>query len=56
MTDALKIIAENTARASGGYHLTKRYYDSINDEKPKPERSAQEIIDDVIRKAGLEVV
>lgn len=43
MTDALKILAENTAKYSGGSYMKIRYYDLI---QPKPEenRAPEEII------------
>lgn len=43
MTDALKILAENTAKYSGGSYMKSRYYDLIH---PKPEetRTPEEII------------
>lgn len=43
VTDALKLIAENTAKFSGGGYLKTRYYDVIN---PQPEetRTPEEII------------
>ena len=43
MTDALKILAENTAKYSGGSYMKIRYYDLI---QPKPEenRTPEEII------------
>lgn len=56
LTDALKLIADNTAKFVGGKSLTKRYFDMINDEKPKPEKSPEQIIDEVTKNAGLEVI
>lgn len=56
LTDSLKIIAENTAKFVGGKSLTKRYFDMTNDEKPKPEKSAEQIIEEVTKNAGLEVI
>ena len=43
MTDALKILAENTATYSSGRYMKIRYYDFI---QPKPEenRTPEEII------------
>ena len=43
MTDVLKILAENTAKYSGGSYMKIRYYDLI---RPKPEenRAPEEII------------
>lgn len=55
ITDALKIIAENTAKFAGGSHLTKRYVEMIGIIKPEPKKTAEQIIDEVTKKAGLEV-
>ena len=43
VTDVLKILAENTAKYSGGSYMKLRYYDLI---QPKPEenRTPEEII------------
>lgn len=43
VTDALKVIAENTSRFNGGSYMNARFTDIIN---PKPEetRTADEII------------
>ena len=55
VTDALKILGENTARYAGGSHLTKRWAELLNPAKPD-HRSGAEIAADVIQKAGLKVV
>lgn len=51
VTDALKVIAENTAKQSGGYTMNIRYADMIKKDKVKPEkeetRTADEIIDHI---------
>lgn len=56
ITDALKVIAENTAKFGGGSAITKRYFDMIDDRKPEPEKPVEQIIDEVIKNCGLEVV
>ncbi|MBR0340744.1 MAG: hypothetical protein IJH64_00565 [Oscillospiraceae bacterium] len=56
VTDALKIIAENTAKYAGGSTLTKRYIEIADDSKPKPQKTAEQIIEEVTKKAGLEVI
>lgn len=33
-----------------------RYYDMIDDKPPKPQKSAEEIVSDVVNNAGLEVI
>ena len=43
ITDALKIIAENTAKANGGSYLTARYAELIEPKKEET-RTAVEII------------
>lgn len=55
ITDALKVIAENTSNFAGGSTLTVRYADILNG-KGADSRTAQEIADDVIQRAGLEVI
>ena len=55
ITDALKVIAENTSNFAGGSTLTVRYADILNG-KGSDNRTAQEIADDVIKRAGLEVI
>ena len=54
VTDTLRIISENTARAVNGSAVTTRFVDLL---KPKPQdnRTAEEIVEDVILKAGLVV-
>ena len=57
VSDALRIIAENTAKFAGGSYIKKRYIDLIESKKQKEDkRTAQEIIDDVVNKAGIKVV
>lgn len=50
VTDALKTITENTCRFNGGGTMSKRWYDLT---KPADTRTAEEIADEVVRKAGL---
>lgn len=47
ITDALKIIAENTAKScpGGGSYLKIRYYDVVNEvSEPEPTETGEEII------------
>lgn len=44
LTDALQIIAENTARFGGGKAMGKRYYDIIDKGANEPQRTSEEII------------
>lgn len=55
VTDALQVIAENTAKINGGKTLKKRYYDLLHPQ-PVDNRSGEEIALDVIKKLGLEVI
>lgn len=55
VTDALKLIAENTARLSNGGCIKARFYDLLT---PACEdaRTGEQIVADVIKNAGLKVV
>lgn len=55
ISDCLRIITENTAKFAGGSFM-KMQYSELIDSKPKPQKSAEEIVADVIKRAGLEVV
>lgn len=52
VTDTLKAIAQNTA-VNGGAYPTKRFAELLN---PVKEKSAEEIIKEVIKSGELEVV
>jgi hypothetical protein len=54
ITDALKVIAENTA-LEGGKMMAKRYYDILNPGE-EDNRTAEEIVEDVLSAAGIEVI
>lgn len=55
-TDALQIITENTGRAvKSGKSINKRFIEIIQPQKVD-NRSADEIVQDVITRAGLEVI
>lgn len=47
VSDALKVIAENTAKFGGGSTLTVRYYDIINPKKEEEERTAEDVISNI---------
>ena len=51
ITDALQKICENTANFAGGHIMPKRFYDLAYGK----EESAEEIITNIVKKAGLEV-
>ena len=54
VTDTLRLLTDNTAKASGGSKVSKRWWDIIH--QPAPEtRTGAEIAQDVIKRAGLEV-
>lgn len=55
ISDALRIIGENTAKYAGGSYMNSRYADIISP-KTKDERTGAEIAADVIKRAGLEVI
>lgn len=55
LSDALKNIAENTAKYAGGNYPTARYADRVKPRKVD-NRSGEEIAVDVIKKCGLKVV
>ena len=56
VTECLRVMTENTAEQSGGSYIDKPFTDFIGNNKPKDERTAEEIIADVAKRAGLEVV
>ena len=49
ITDSLKMIAENTAKAHGGSYLNSRFIDIIEPGKEET-RTAEEVIDDLKEK------
>lgn len=51
----IKMLTENTAKASGGVYLKDKYSTLINPVR-MPEKSGEEIAAEVIKMAGLEVV
>ncbi len=55
VAECLKIITENTAKMSGGSYISASFAD-ILDPKPVDNRTGEEIVADVIKKAGLEVI
>ena len=55
ITDCLQKISENTAKQSGGTYVSARFADLV---KPKPvdNRTAEQVVADVAKAAGLEVI
>lgn len=57
VTDALRLIAENTARTGGGSYINRRWADAaFAPPKPEDTRDASEIIADIAERAGLKIV
>ena len=54
MTDALQIAVENTAKFAGGSYIKARYIDIIEPKKVDT-RTGDEIVEDIIQRAGLVV-
>lgn len=54
VTDALRIVAENTARYAGGNYIKARYADIIEPKK-QDDRTCEEITADVVARCGLVV-
>ena len=54
VTDCLKLIAENTANISRGKYMKSRYHDIIHPAKVD-DRTGDEIVEDIIKRAGLVV-
>lgn len=55
ISDCLRIITENTAKFAGGSFMKMRYSELI-ESKLKQQKSAEEIIAEVTKNAGLEVI
>ena len=57
ITDALKLISENTAGLVKGKIMSKRFCEiAYEEKKQEPEKSAEEIIAEVNKKAGLVMI
>lgn len=58
ITDALKLITENTAGFVKGKAMSKRFYEIAYDDATsrQPEKSAEETIEEVTKNAGLVVI
>lgn len=54
MTDALRVVAENTARYAGGSYIKARYSDMIEPKK-QDNRTCEEITADVVARCGLTI-
>lgn len=54
MTDALRLIAENTARYASGDYIKARYADIIEPKK-QDDRTCEEITADIVARCGLTI-
>ena len=54
VTDALRLTVENTATYAGGNYINARYIDVIEPKKVDT-RTGDEIVEDIIKRAGLVV-
>lgn len=54
ITDALKVMTENTAKFAGGAYISARWIESELPEK-KEEKSGDEIAADIIQRIGLKL-
>ena len=54
VTDALRIVAENTARYTGGNCIKARYIDVV-EPKRQDDRTCEEITADIVARCGLVV-
>lgn len=55
MAKCARICTENTAKISGGSYIGLEYSEILH-QKQKDNRTAEEIVADVIAKAGIEVI
>lgn len=55
VTDALKALTENTARFAGGTVFKERWID-LHNREPQEEKTAEQIVDDVVTRAGLTLI
>lgn len=57
VTEALRIMTENTAKYAGGSMIQVKYYDIINQKSQREEtKNGDEIVADIVSRAGLELV
>lgn len=55
VTDALRLISENTASSVGGKYITTRFADVIAPPKEEDNRTCEEITAEIIARCGLVV-
>ena len=56
IADCLWAIAKNTANSCGGQYFETKFRDGIKEAKPEDTRTGDEIVADIIKRAGIEVV
>ena len=55
VAECLRVLTENTAKMGGGSYISASFADILNP-KPVDDRTGEEIVAEIIQKAGLEVV
>lgn len=55
VSEALRIVTENTAKSYGGSYLDEKFSEIISG-KQIDNRSGDEIVSDIINRAGIEVI
>lgn len=56
VTDTLRVMVENTARFAGGSYVKARFYDMVYGAKKQVnEKSGDEIVAEIVSRAGLEL-
>ena len=55
VSDCLRMVTENTAKAVCGSYISAKFADIINP-KPVDNRNGEEIAADIIKRAGIEVI
>lgn len=57
LTEALRVLTENTGKIAGGSVIKMKYYDIINKNHPAytETKSGEEIVRDIVGRAGLEL-
>ena len=57
ITEAIKLLTENTAKVVRGQMISERYYEIINHkQKHEEKKSGDEVVLDIVDRAGLELV
>lgn len=56
VADCLWAIAKNTANSCGGSYFETKFRDGVRAAKPEDNRTGDEIVADIIARAGIEVI